>query len=330
MNRRQFLKAAAAPVVAASGGALCAQTGKPGSERPRVAIFRHRDSGSDDPQRRKQAVARLVHWSVQAVVGAPTPQEAWRKLFREGDRVAIKVNCLAPRLAPRPEVIEAIVVGLGVAGVAAEDVIVFDKENRDLIAAGFEVNHDGPGYRCYGTLGDDRTPGYEQRFRTINETTSRYSQIVTRECTALINVPVLKDHEYAGITAALKNHFGCIHNPEDFHMFKCDPAVADVNTHPDIRQKQRLIVADALNVLYDGGPSFKPDAVWPYYGIMAGIDPVAFDAEVAVLIDLIRRKNGLKTLAECGRPPVHIDTAARYELGINDLARIQLVQRGTA
>jgi hypothetical protein len=329
MNRREFLSGAATSAAAIGAGALWAQEDA-AAGRPRVVILRDPESGSADSSRRKTAVARLVHWAVQAAVGAATPRDAWRKLFRKGDRVGVKINCLAPEFAPRRDVIDAIVVGLGAADVPPEDVLVFDKEDRDLIAAGYETNHDGPGYRCYGTVGDDRAPGYESRFLTINETTSRFSQIVTRQCTALINVPVLKDHEYAGLTAALKNHFGCIHNPEDFHMFKCDPAVADVNSHPDIKEKQRIIIADAVNILCDGGPSFRADAVWPYHGIMAGLDPVAFDAEVAVLMDRIRQEKGLPTLQECGRPPVHIATAARYGLGVNDLDRIELIERGTA
>ncbi len=37
---------------------------------------------------------------------------------------------------------------------------------------------------------------------------SRLSRILTRQCTAVVNVPVLKDHSIAGISVSLKNFFG--------------------------------------------------------------------------------------------------------------------------
>jgi uncharacterized protein (DUF362 family) len=50
-----------------------------------------------------------------------------------------------------------------------------------------------------------------------NGQTSHLSKILTRMCTYLVNVPVLKDHGKVGITLSLKNHYGTIDNPMDCH-----------------------------------------------------------------------------------------------------------------
>jgi len=75
---------------------------------------------------------------------------------------------------------------------------------------------------------------------------------------AVLNLPVLKQHMLSGMSGALKNQFGCIHNPNKMHLDKCDPYIAEVNALPAIRQKQRLIVMDALRPVLDNGPSYQP------------------------------------------------------------------------
>ena len=57
----------------------------------------------------------------------------------------------------------------------------------------------------------------------------------------LINLPVLKDHDGAGVTIALKNMYGAIHNPNKYHPNGCDPYVADLNMLPEIRSRMKLI-----------------------------------------------------------------------------------------
>ena len=70
---------------------------------------------------------------------------------------------------------------------------------------------------------------------TYGSVGSRLSKILTERCDALINVPVLKDHDGAGVTIALKNMYGVIHNPNKYHPNGCNPYVADLNMLPAIR-----------------------------------------------------------------------------------------------
>ncbi len=329
MNRREFLKATA--LIGAAGVAVPPLRAAPplSARGPRATVALIRNTGLPQIAEADQAAAirRLVDVAVCQTVGQRRPEDAWGSLFRPTETVAIKLNCLDPNLSPSPHVVDAVVAGLRSAGVPPEKVIVYDKENRDLIGAGYDIRFTGPGYRCYGTVGDDRCPGYEERFVTLGEdTTVRLSKIVTKQADAIVNVPVVKDHCWAGMTGALKNHFGTIHNPEDFHKIDgCNPAVADVCTHPNIRGKQRLVVVDALRIMYEGGPSGSPD-ILDYHGVLAATDPVALDAELALLVDISRKYKGLKSLQEVGRPPKYIQTAARYGLGVGDTKFIALRQ----
>ena len=91
--------------------------------------------------------------------------------------------------------------------------------------------------QCYGT---DRV-GYEDDLSAWGSVGSRLSKILTRSSSVLINLPVLKDHDGAGVTIALKNMYGAIHNPNKYHPNGCDPYVADLNMLPEIRSRMKLI-----------------------------------------------------------------------------------------
>jgi len=51
---------------------------------------------------------------------------------------------------------------------------------------------------------------------------------LSRVCDTVINLPTLKDHGIAGMTMAMKNMFGAIHNPNKYHQNTGNPYVADV------------------------------------------------------------------------------------------------------
>jgi len=293
-------------------------------DRARVVLYRDNSLRNLQGAAEAARLAQMTHNAVRGLTRISNPRDAWKSLFSASDIVGVKVNCMAAGLAPHVGIIDAIVEGLGWAGVPPSQVIVFDKEDRDLAAAGFPVRASGDGYRCYGTLGE-YGPGYEDRFQTEGQTTFRLSKIVTRECTAIINCPVVKHHAFAGLTGALKNHFGCIHNPEDFHYFNCDPSVAEVNETVAIRSKQRLIICDARLLQYEQGPSFHPEYCVRYNSIFSSFDPVALDVKLHKLIDMARAEHDLPPLNEGDFPPKHIETAIARGLGIGDENRIDLV-----
>ena len=150
------------------------------------------------------------------------------------------------------------------------------------------------------------------------------SNIILSEATALVNVPVLKDHDLAGVSIGMKNLFGAIHNPNKYHENHCDPYVAELSTHPAIRGKLRLVVCDASRPQAQAGPAFEPQWAWNYGGVIVSTDPVALDAVGATILEDRRKELGLPSLKEAERYPSYISTAERLGLGSADEAKIKV------
>ena len=75
--------------------------------------------------------------------------EAWRSLVDADDTVGIKINTLGgPVLSTHRVLVEAIVQGLGQAGVPPERVIVWDKFEHTMVAAGYVPMAPHGGWQC--------------------------------------------------------------------------------------------------------------------------------------------------------------------------------------
>jgi len=158
---------------------------------------------------------------------------------------------------------------------------------------------------------------------------SCFSNIISRLATAIVNVPVLKDHDLAGVTLGMKNFFGAIHNPNKYHDNNCNPFIADLVTHRFIKDKLRLTICDGSTAVCGGGPAYPghhPNWAWNYAGILMSLDPVALDAVGWRIIEKKRKELGLASLAEAGREPKYIATAADYGLGEIEEGKIEIVE----
>ncbi len=271
-------------------------------------------------------LSRMVGQAIHVFTGSVSPEEAWSRFVSPGDVVGIKVSCLAGKgLSTHPELAMAIVEGIRSAGVEEDRIIIWDRLTGDLRRAGFETRTDGRGVRCYGT--DSPGAGYEAEPTVHGSVGSRLSRILTRQCTAILNAPVLKDHSLAGISVSLKNHFGAIDNPNKYHLDGCNPYVADLYAIEEIASRNRLIICDALTAQYEGGPPYMPQWSWDFNGIIVGTDPVALDQIAYGIIDRKRTEKGLKVLAKAGKEPKYIATAAdaSHRLGTNDPQRIDVI-----
>ena len=271
----------------------------------------------------QRLLRRWLGGMLMTLTGAGSAVDAWRSLFPPGRSVGIKLNCLAgPLLSPRRELVMALVDGLQTAGVSAKRIIVWERSDRELRRCGFTISTRGSGPKVYGT--DNRAAGYETRIRTSGSVGSCFSRILTEQCDLLINVGVLKDHDLAGVSVGLKNLYGVIHNPNKYHDNGCDPYVADLAAHALVRKRLRLTICDGTTAQCQGGPAYQAGWAWNFGGLLAGIDPVAVDRVGAGLIEERRAGRDLPTLAEAGRSPVWIDTAAGLGLGEGSADKIRL------
>jgi uncharacterized protein (DUF362 family) len=139
-------------------------------------------------------------------------------------------------------------------------------------------------------------------------------------------MPVAKDHGLCGITGALKNWFGAIHNPNKWHMNQCDPYVADLNSMPLISENHRLAVLDLLMAQCHAGPAYHPEFRWAYGGLALSTDPVAVDALLLSVIDDRRAVVGLPSLSEDDRFPRYLRTAAALGLGRDRLDQTTVLE----
>ncbi|NOZ55268.1 MAG: DUF362 domain-containing protein [Calditrichaeota bacterium] len=330
MERREFLK------IVTTGPFLIGLTAKSASPKQnplksvtrdgksRVAVARDPDVWRGKRLNEKR-VGELLDKAMVAAFGVARPEEAWEGLFSRGETVGIKVNCLAGRhMSTSQELVWAIVERLKKVGVSARRIIVWDRLNKDLEKAGYKLRFYGPGVRVYG---NDHA-GYYPRLFVAGEVGSLVSNVAVKECDALIDVPILKDHGIVGVTIALKNYFGAIHNPNKYHNDIGDPYVADANLIPPLRNKTRLIICDAFLAQCDGGPPFMPQWAWKYNGLLVSTDPVALDTVGWKIIEDRRKEVGLPSLKEAGREPTYIATAAdaAHRLGQHDWSRIETVE----
>jgi len=254
-------------------------------------------------------------------------EDALRRFFSPKDQVGLKVNCLAGKMAStHPEVALVCANLLKNSGTKPKDIIIWDRSTSELQEVGFSLNSNGDDFRCLST--DSQGIGYSYDLVNYMNIGSLVSRILDEYTNALLNIPVLKDHGLSGITCSLKNLFGAIHNPNKYHDNGCDPFIADLNALPQIRDKQRLVICDALRVQYNGGPSYHPQWAENFGGIIMSDDPVALDFVGYQIIDKIRSRHKLPTLEKAGRKPKHIFTSAdeKHKLGKAKLEEIDLVE----
>jgi len=144
----------------------------------------------------------------------------------------------------------------------------------------------------------------------------------------VINLPILKDHELAGVTFSMKNMYGVVQRPYELHANNCDPGVADLNCIPAVREKVRFTIGDAMSAVYNGGPGFRPEYLWQPNALIVGEDRVAVDHIAWQTIERKRAEAGVPTLEAAGRLPQYIATAAdaNHRLGANDLQRMHVME----
>ncbi|MFQ6041937.1 MAG: DUF362 domain-containing protein [Candidatus Poribacteria bacterium] len=324
ITRKAFLKRAAAIGIGARITSLPIKLTEARTETKSRVIIAINESVRDSNGKVVQAIVdRMLGNSIKKLADTNNAEDAWRRIFKPTDVVGIKINCLGgPGIYTSKEVVSAIIKGLRLVNIPEENIIIWDRTERDLRKCRYKINRNGSGVRCYGTL---PSVGYEEQPTRMGEFEGRLSKILTQKITALINAPILKDHNLAGITGTMKNHYGSFSNPQDYHANTCDPYIADLNAIPLIKEKTRLLVYDAIRPLADGGPVNKAGFRWDYNGLLTGFDPVAVDYQGWRIIEARRRELGLPSLEEAGRPPKYLDSAAKRGVGTNDPEKIESI-----
>jgi len=300
---------------------------KPGKSKVVIA----RDPGLHGPtgQLDENRVLALLDRAMTSYTGRDKPIEAWKHILPPGapDKViGLKTNGLGGKgISSHAVLAMAIAERLQQAGVKPGNIIIWDRNARDLEACGLTINTDPSRVRCFGS----DVSGFEDEPAAFGSAVNvKLSKILTRMCDMVIGIPILKDHSMSGVTFAMKNMYGVVQRPQELHAGGCNPFVADLNCIPVVREKVRFTIGDAITSVYDGGPAFHPERLWQPNALIVGEDRVALDHTALQLLERKRAEAGLPTFEAAGRPPRYIATAAdpAHKLGYNSPEHINLVE----
>ncbi len=376
MDRRELLAASLAATVAAckpttpKGSASAApdaadasrpaRKGIPGPYPGRVIAVHHPGSIVNDVFQ-AEPINSMVDRGMRELTEAESPQDAWRQFFEPGDVVGIKLNPVGqPAVKSSPEAVRAVIAGLMSAGVKAQDIVAYDRYHDQFLNAGYDTwlpagvrwmsasekylnvqmdmdGYDQDVYRELPLVNPEYAPEYRLDDPHIHR--SYVAKFLTREVNKVVNLCLLKHHQSAGVTLALKNlSHGMVNNVNRSHVSTtanaCGlfiPAIVDL---PVVREKAVLNILDGVKAAYHGGPGGSVQLYsWEHKTMYFSTDPVAMD------------KTGWKAIDEkrvaVGRLPIalmkpdehsqflngqveHIELAGNMGLGVFDDEKIQV------
>ena len=287
-----------------------------------------------DDQLDEDAASELIDQAMMKFTGRSSAKEAWRDIVLPDDIVGIKINPLGgPELSTHAIIVDKIIEGLYGAGVLRKQVIIWDRFEEHLLNAGYPIRQDESEVRTLASdtegIGYDDEVFYESEKDSITRrengsTFSRYSRIVTEMVDVLINVPVLKHHEMAGVSGCLKNlAFGSVDNTRRFHgkPLYCNPAIGEILEHKVIKDKLVLNIVDGLVASFDKGPTYHAESTWKYGTLFVSADPVILDVLVLQTVNQKREEMELDSVSKFSN---HINNASALGLGTNTLDQADL------
>ena len=271
-------------------------------------------------------IRRMVDRLVRAATGQTDSVKAWRSLVAPTDHVGIKIAAAGGRyFASHHGIVEGILDGLEQAGIPRDRVIIWDREADDLRTAGYVSEHGGyqvlsvPPMRGFDRSAQFSAPilgkliwgdllfaekqgklGKRPEEAAQLSSTSYLANILSKQVTKVINVPVLTDEAGCGVAGAIYNM--TVPNLDNWRRFtqtEGDAASGLLDIYADDRVggKVVLTIMDALIAQYASGPRFNPNYAFPYNTIYASKDALALDANAFRLIEGWRKEAKLTSIA---------------------------------
>jgi len=329
----------------------------PGPYRGRVAAIEN-TAVLVSGQYQAEQVRQMMRRGMMELTGADDWAGAWRRFFEPGDVVGIKLNPVGqPLVKSDATIVREIIAGLEAAGVKRRDIVAYDRYRHQFFIAGYDkwlpegvrISYAAEDYDSVQQAIEGYDPDHYMDMALtlpsfgVENVTARRSyaaRFITREVHKLVNVPVLKDHQSAGITLALKNlSHGLVNNVNRSHsspsLNACNAFIPAVVAMPVIRNKAVLHILDGVKGVYHGGPSARSEFVWEHNTIYFATDPVSLDHVGWDVIDAKRVSVGMKKLAEDApdqvstfvrRQPEHVEIAGALGLGEWERSKIDLRQ----
>jgi hypothetical protein len=225
-------------------------------------------------------------------------KQAWKILlpdFASSMRIGLKVNCLNSKLYNSTSLLKAMIATLTQdLGADPQRVWIWDRRTDELERS--KMDEATLGVKVAGTIlstKDSSGPGYESEASCVIDQQTHLSRILTQETDITINLPVLKTHNIPALTGALKNTYGCIDNPGEFHAGFNQYMPAIYRLDP-IHKRLRLHIIEALRAVTKGDTTDYPDALPGR--LLLSTDPLALDTHAVQLVNTLRAADSLNEL----------------------------------
>jgi uncharacterized protein (DUF362 family) len=297
MKRRDFIKSLAA------GAAVAAcSVGGPGAALAQEAQY------PDLVGVRGSGLTSMFDRALEALGGLG-------RFVKKGQTVVVKPNmgwAVGPEANANtnPELVAHIV--SNALNLGARKVIVFDNTCDNWSAAYRDSGLEAAAKAAGATVAPAHEAGY---FQEVQLPAGQYLSEAAfheayMEADAVINVPVLKHHGGARMTAAMKNLMGVVWSRMPLHRHGIDESLPDLL----LFKKPVLNVVEAARVMISGGPRGHGDSRYlSSQMLLASPDPVAVDAACA------------SVMASAGLPvPRYMELASQRGLGVSDLASLNI------
>jgi len=279
---------------------------------------------------------KMLQEGIKKFTGRENLKDAWLELltgYKPGDKIAVKpnfnfVNHGDKYTITSPQLIDSVVRQLVEAvGVDPENIYLYDLCKkippalvRDRIS--YPVNYvermdsgtilEKIKLRLhYGLASADTGAEINMRENITDENGRSVKCFVPKVLTQaqhLINMPLLTNHIFIANSGALKNHFGTVRFsnfnsfPAVLHGEVLNKSIVDINFHPHIKGKTRIIIGDGLLGVFDRGEGNGKKPWKSFRGgfpcsIFISTDPVAVDSVMASIIIQERKRHGLRILS---------------------------------
>jgi hypothetical protein len=152
LTRRQFVRNSAvlAGGAALFGGSVACRGGARTAGKSRVVAVAA-ENMLVDLDYNAGAVHRAFAAGLKELTGERTLENAWSSLVSPADVVGIKINCIgAPRISSSLASINETIAGLKSAGVKENNIVIWDRLDRDFRRTGLAINRGPTGVRVMG------------------------------------------------------------------------------------------------------------------------------------------------------------------------------------
>ena len=224
-------------------------------------------------------LAGMLEQALRALTGERSVETAWRAVLGSPKRIVLKFNSVGANVIKTNDVLaRQLVQSLLNAGYEREQLALAELPTYLTDELGV-----APVVEGWGELID------------VGERREALATYLY-DADAVINVPLLKTHQIAGMSCSLKNlSHALIRHPARYHANQCSPYVGQIVGNTAISSRLRLNVVNALRVVTAHGPDAREEDLSGYGGLILGFDPVAVDNVGLGILAMQRRDRHLST-----------------------------------